>query len=171
MDTLFQVTVLPPGEWDPQIRLEPPPQVPSQTERMVSVNKDKEEDGAPPRIPLTCLKIPLQGLILDAKRRYRHYLTDFRDAFWDTTTNKCSVLSLLTTIASIVFIYFANIAPAITFGLVLSDKTGGFLVRLYITCYRVVYNNIIIAIIEINLMTRCTCNRASNYKLTVSDTD
>ena len=25
-----QVTVLPPGEWDPKIRLEPPPKVPSQ---------------------------------------------------------------------------------------------------------------------------------------------
>jgi len=25
---LDKVTVLPPGEWDPQIRLEPPPQVP-----------------------------------------------------------------------------------------------------------------------------------------------
>ena len=27
---LDKVTVLPPGEWDPQIRLEPPPKVPSQ---------------------------------------------------------------------------------------------------------------------------------------------
>ena len=123
--------MLPPGEWDPHIRLEPPPQVPSQTDRMVSVNKDKEEGVVPPKASVECSKIPCRGLYLDAKRRYSHYLTDFKDAFWDTTANKCSVLSLLTTIASIVFIYFANIAPAITFGLVLSEKTGHLLVSVY----------------------------------------
>lgn len=29
----FQVTVLPPGEWDPNIRIEPPNKVPSQDKR------------------------------------------------------------------------------------------------------------------------------------------
>ena len=29
----FQVTVLPPGEWDPNIRIEPPPSIPSQAAR------------------------------------------------------------------------------------------------------------------------------------------
>ena len=31
----FQVTVLPPGEWDPSIRIEPPASVPSQENRRV----------------------------------------------------------------------------------------------------------------------------------------
>ena len=46
----MQVTVLPPGEWDPQIRLEPPKQVPSQAERRLKpkdLEKQKEEEEAP----------------------------------------------------------------------------------------------------------------------------
>ena len=80
-------------------------------------------------LPLSFSSSPFQGLIRDAKRRYRYYLSDFRDAFWDTSTNKCSLLALLSTIAVIIFIYFVNIAPAITFGQVLSDITDGKLVR------------------------------------------
>lgn len=125
---IFKVTVLPPGEWDPDIRLEPPSQVPSQSERRVGV-KDTTDQQEPPRPVVTFSKIPFKGLFDDAKRRYKHYLTDFRDAAWDTHRNKCSILALLTTIASIIFIYFANIAPAITFGQVLSEKTGQYMVR------------------------------------------
>ncbi len=66
----------------------------------------------------------------DMKRRYSVYHTDFKDAIWDTSTNKCSILTLLSTIATIVFIYFANISPAITFGQVLSEKTNGSLVSI-----------------------------------------
>ena len=48
-----QVTVLPPGEWDPKIRLEPPNSVPSQDFRKApptknidgSDNGDDESDG------------------------------------------------------------------------------------------------------------------------------
>ena len=72
---------------------------------------------------------PFQGLIRDAKRRYRYYLSDFRDAIWDTSLNRCSFLTLLSTLAAIIFIYFVNIAPAITFGQVLSETTDGQLVR------------------------------------------
>lgn len=115
--------MLPPGEWDPQIRLEPPSQIPSQNERIVGVKETMEEEVKAP--PVQFSKIPFKGLVDDVKRRYRKYLTDFRDASWDTSRNKCSILALLTTIASIIFIYFANIAPAITFGQVLSEKTGG----------------------------------------------
>ena len=120
---LDQVTVLPPGEWDPQIRLEPPPQVPSQVDRMVSSKESKEITEHPPTIEFN--KIPFTGLWSDIKRRYRQYPSDFKDSVWDTATNKCSVLTLLSTIASIIFIYFANIAPAIIFGQVLSEKTDG----------------------------------------------
>ena len=30
---IFQVTVLPPGEWDPSIRIEPPPETPTSDNR------------------------------------------------------------------------------------------------------------------------------------------
>lgn len=126
----LKVTVLPPGEWDPDIRLEPPPQVPSQNERLAGVKDNGgNQEKATPLVSFS--KIPFRGLIDDMRRRYRHYLTDFRDAAWDTTRNKCSILALLTTIASIIFIYFANIAPAITFGQVLNEKTGGYMVSIY----------------------------------------
>lgn len=124
---VLKVTVLPPGEWDPDIRLEPPSQVPSQTKRKAGV-KDCRDQNPTPTPQVTFSKIPFKGLYDDAKRRYRNYLTDFRDAAWDTHRNKCSILALLTTIASIIFIYFANIAPAITFGQVLSEKTGQYMV-------------------------------------------
>lgn len=39
---LDKVTVLPPGEWDPQIRLEPPSRIPSQYERKQSVDPRKK---------------------------------------------------------------------------------------------------------------------------------
>lgn len=118
---------MPPGEWDPDIRLEPPPKIPSQAERRVH-GKDAGDKETEIPSSVECTKLPLRGLIGDIKRRYRHYVTDFRDAFWDTSKNRCSILALLTTIASIIFIYFANIAPAITFGQVLSEKTGGYMV-------------------------------------------
>ena len=137
---LIQVTVLPPGEWDPQIRLEPPPQVPSQVDRMVSSKESKETTEHPPTIEFN--KIPFTGLWSDIKRRYRQYPTDFKDSVWDTATNKCSVLTLLSTIASIIFIYFANIAPAIIFGQVLSEKTDGHMVNIYLSVYISIYLSI-----------------------------
>lgn len=39
---LDKVTVLPPGEWDPQIRLEPPSKVPSQANRRNTLPKNVE---------------------------------------------------------------------------------------------------------------------------------
>ncbi|XP_059688597.1 electroneutral sodium bicarbonate exchanger 1-like [Gavia stellata] len=57
---LDQVTVLPPGEWDPSIRIEPPKNVPSQS--------------------LFCPSSRLfGGLILDVKRKAPWFWSDFRD--------------------------------------------------------------------------------------------
>lgn len=47
---LDQVTVLPPGEWDPDIRIEPPSSIPSQ---------DKRKQGSPPPLPFPLLLLPL----------------------------------------------------------------------------------------------------------------
>ena len=127
-----KVTVLPPGEWDPQIRLEPPAQVPSHAKRLLS--KELEKPETKPPHPVQFSKVPFSGVWSDMKRRYRVYHTDFKDAIWDTSTNKCSILTLLSTISAIIFIYFANISPAITFGQVLSEKTNGNLVSHTCTC-------------------------------------
>lgn len=40
---LDKVTVLPPGEWDPDIRLAPPEKVPSQVDRRISIAPKKEQ--------------------------------------------------------------------------------------------------------------------------------
>lgn len=54
--------------------------------------------------PLARTGYPFGGMVKDLKRRYKHYLSDFRDAL------DPQVLS------SVIFIYFAALSPAITFG-------------------------------------------------------
>ncbi|XP_031734012.1 anion exchange protein 2-like isoform X1 [Anarrhichthys ocellatus] len=53
------------------------------------------------------------GLIKDVTRRYPQYLSDIRDAL----NPQC--------MAAVIFIYFAALAPAITFGGLLGEKTEG----------------------------------------------
>ncbi|XP_033715559.1 anion exchange protein 3 isoform X1 [Tursiops truncatus] len=53
------------------------------------------------------------GLVRDVKRRYPHYPSDLRDALH----SQC--------VAAVLFIYFAALSPAITFGGLLGEKTEG----------------------------------------------
>ncbi|XP_015682650.1 anion exchange protein 2 [Protobothrops mucrosquamatus] len=53
------------------------------------------------------------GLVRDVRRRYPKYLSDFRDAL----DPQC--------LAAVIFIYFAALSPAITFGGLLGEKTKG----------------------------------------------
>ncbi|KAJ8272700.1 hypothetical protein GJAV_G00092390 [Gymnothorax javanicus] len=53
------------------------------------------------------------GVIRDARRRYPKYISDFKDAM----NPQC--------MAAVIFIYFAALSPAITFGGLLSEKTDG----------------------------------------------
>uniref|UniRef100_A0A8C2AEC5 Anion exchange protein n=1 Tax=Cyprinus carpio TaxID=7962 RepID=A0A8C2AEC5_CYPCA len=53
------------------------------------------------------------GVIRDAQRRYPKYISDFKDAL----SPQC--------MASVIFIYFAALSPAITFGGLLGEKTEG----------------------------------------------
>lgn len=53
------------------------------------------------------------GVLADIQRRLPHYLSDFRDGL----STKC--------VASILFLFFACLAPAITFGGVMAVGTGG----------------------------------------------
>lgn len=56
---------------------------------------------------------PFAGIAADLRRRIPHYIDDFKSGF----QGKC--------VASIVFMFFACLAPAVTFGGVLGDYTGG----------------------------------------------
>ncbi|XP_017390783.1 anion exchange protein 3 isoform X4 [Cebus imitator] len=53
------------------------------------------------------------GLVRDVRRRYPHYPSDLRDALH----SQC--------VAAVLFIYFAALSPAITFGGLLGEKTEG----------------------------------------------
>ncbi|RXM34480.1 Anion exchange protein 3 [Acipenser ruthenus] len=63
--------------------------------------------------PLKRTGIPFGGLLKDIKRRYPQYLSDLRDVLH----TQC--------LAAVVFIYFAALSPAITFGGLLGEKTKG----------------------------------------------
>ncbi|VDP90723.1 unnamed protein product [Echinostoma caproni] len=197
---LSAATLLPPGEWDPSIRIDPPASVPSQDSRKTGAPNGTQQAVAPPppipevidqltaggdRLATLCLAAAGQmslltqqasdkgsptthgdatgasktdgrsfgsrleltsveagagvedapgghgndpalqrtgrlfgGLILDIKRRAPHYLSDFTDALHV----QCC--------ASFIFLYFACLTPIITFGGLLAQATGGYLVRL-----------------------------------------
>uniref|UniRef100_A0A672J2A0 Anion exchange protein n=1 Tax=Salarias fasciatus TaxID=181472 RepID=A0A672J2A0_SALFA len=66
--------------------------------------------GPPPDDPLSRTGRPFGGMIRDIKKRYQHYKSDITDAL-----NAQAV-------AAIIFIYFAALSPAITFGGLLADK-------------------------------------------------
>ncbi|KAM3860224.1 anion exchange protein 2-like [Diretmus argenteus] len=63
--------------------------------------------------PLERTGRPFGGLIRDVRRRYPKYVSDFKDAL----NAQC--------MAAVIFIYFAALSPAITFGGLLSEKTEG----------------------------------------------
>jgi len=116
---LDAVTVLPPGEWDPSIRIEPPNSVPSQEGRKnpnqpppeKEVDEEDEEDKMREDAGLTRTGRFCGGLINDIKRKKPFFLSDFKDAL------------SLQCLASYFFIYFACLTPIITFGGLLGDAT------------------------------------------------
>ncbi|KAG3279529.1 solute carrier family 4 member 7, transcript variant X8 [Ictidomys tridecemlineatus] len=119
---LDQVTVLPPGEWDPSIRIEPPKSVPSQEKRKIPVfpNGSAPISGETPKEAAHHAGPELQrtgrlfgGLILDIKRKAPFFLSDFKDAL------------SLQCLASILFLYCACMSPVITFGGLLGEATEG----------------------------------------------
>ncbi|XP_073827647.1 na[+]-driven anion exchanger 1 isoform X14 [Musca autumnalis] len=116
---LDAVTVLPPGEWDPAIRIEPPAAVPSQEVRKRPPEAPKEEIDEEELEAQIRKETGLSrsgrlfgGLINDVKRKAPFYLSDFTEAF----SMQC--------IASWIFLYFACLSPIITFGGLLSQATG-----------------------------------------------
>ncbi|XP_078789129.1 sodium-driven chloride bicarbonate exchanger isoform X7 [Oryzias latipes] len=117
---LDQVTVLPPGEWDPSIRIEPPKNVPSQEKRKIppvpngvtDLGESPEPGGhGGPELQRTGKFFG--GFILDIKRKAPHYLSDYTDAI------------SLQCLASFLFLYCACMSPVITFGGLLGEATEG----------------------------------------------
>ncbi|CRK93510.1 CLUMA_CG007044, isoform B [Clunio marinus] len=118
---LDAVTVLPPGEWDPSIRIEPPTVIPSQEIRKRPPEKqpkkeepddEEEEQKLREESGLSRSGRLFGGLINDLKRKKPFYLSDFKDGV------------NLQSVASWIFLYFACLSPIITFGGLLSEATG-----------------------------------------------
>ncbi|KOB71446.1 Sodium-driven chloride bicarbonate exchanger [Operophtera brumata] len=118
---LDAVTVLPPGEWDPAIRIEPPAAIPSQDPRKrpndhnnlkEEFDEEEEEQKQREESGLSRSGRLFGGLINDLKRKMPWYWSDFKDAF------------ALQCVASWIFLYFACLSPIITFGGLLGEATG-----------------------------------------------
>ncbi|XP_070767650.1 sodium bicarbonate cotransporter 3-like [Enoplosus armatus] len=118
---LDQVTVLPPGEWDPSIRIEPPKSVPSQEKRKMAwapngsahcsdIFKEAEHQTGP---ELQRTGRIFGGLVNDVRRKAPFLWSDIRDA----VSLQC--------LASVLFLYCACMSPVITFGGLLGEATKG----------------------------------------------
>ncbi|XP_062307166.1 solute carrier family 4 member 4a isoform X1 [Osmerus eperlanus] len=123
---LDEVIVLPPGEWDPAIRIEPPKSLPSSEKRKnmyaggdnSQMNGDTPYDGGPGGGGGHAVGDELKktgrlfgGLMLDIKRKAPFFASDFYDVFH------------IQALSAILFIYLGTVTNAITFGGLLGDAT------------------------------------------------
>ncbi|XP_035513955.1 solute carrier family 4 member 4a isoform X2 [Morone saxatilis] len=121
---LDEVIVLPPGEWDPAIRIEPPKSLPSSDKRKnMYAGGDSQMNGDMPHDEghgggghavgdeLKKTGRFCGGLLLDIKRKAPFFVSDFTDAFH------------IQALSAILFIYLGTVTNAITFGGLLGDAT------------------------------------------------
>uniref|UniRef100_A0AAQ4P3P3 Anion exchange protein n=1 Tax=Gasterosteus aculeatus aculeatus TaxID=481459 RepID=A0AAQ4P3P3_GASAC len=109
---LDEVIVLPPGEWDPKIRIEPPKKVPTADKRF-----EKDEEMPPQHElgeELAFTGRFCGGLYLDIKRKLPWVPSDIYEGFH------------LQSISAVLFIYLGCITNAITFGGLLGDATDNY---------------------------------------------
>ncbi|XP_073771326.1 electrogenic sodium bicarbonate cotransporter 4 isoform X10 [Danio rerio] len=130
---LDEVIVLPPGEWDPKIRIEPPKKLPSAEMRksVFSLNElgqpngnagggsasaEDEEMPAPHELgeELKFTGRFCGGLWLDIKRKAPWFFSDFYEGFH------------IQSVSAVLFIYLGCITNAITFGGLLGDATDNY---------------------------------------------
>ncbi|XP_036954173.1 electrogenic sodium bicarbonate cotransporter 4 isoform X4 [Acanthopagrus latus] len=130
---LDEVIVLPPGEWDPKIRIEPPKKVPSADKRksVFSLNELGQMNGTAggkggldqdEEMPeqhelgeeLAFTGRFCGGLFLDIKRKLPWLPSDFYEGFH------------IQSISAVLFIYLGCITNAITFGGLLGDATDNY---------------------------------------------
>ncbi|XP_052079272.1 electroneutral sodium bicarbonate exchanger 1-like isoform X2 [Mytilus californianus] len=121
---LDQVTVLPPGEWDPKIRIEPPSTVPSQQGRKENKPQpagpkealmfiEEEESHVDPTLVRTGSLFG--GLVADIKRKIPWYPSDFKDCLH------------MQCVASVIYLYLATLTPNVTFGGLLGIATDNYM--------------------------------------------
>ncbi|XP_027008666.1 electrogenic sodium bicarbonate cotransporter 1 isoform X3 [Tachysurus fulvidraco] len=129
---LDEVIVLPPGEWDPDIRIEPPKSLPSSDKRKNNLGAGGVGGGDGSKLngdaPIESgagggggghhvgeeLKFTGKfcgGLCLDVKRKLPFFASDFYDAL------------NIQALSTILFIYLGTVTNAITFGGLLGDAT------------------------------------------------
>ncbi|NXF54869.1 S4A4 protein, partial [Oceanites oceanicus] len=123
---LDQLTVLPPGKWDPSARIPPPSCLPSPHRRTTMHPLDRQSHGngdtaaAGDRASLghLCSREELErtgrlfgGLLRDIRRKAPWYSRDFSDALHP----QC--------LSAVLYIYLATVTNAITFGGMLGDAT------------------------------------------------
>ncbi|XP_019061579.1 anion exchange protein 4 isoform X4 [Fukomys damarensis] len=125
---LEEVTVLPPGQWDPTARILPPKCLPSQHKRSPSQKQEVEglsalstaraEDRHGRGLHVSSLELQrtgrlFGGLVQDVSRKASWYRSDFLDALHP----QC--------FSAVLYIYLATVTNAITFGGLLGDATDG----------------------------------------------
>lgn len=143
--------VLPPGDWERQALL-PIDEIKAKSEaikrRKLGAKKSEETkpllvaggdgggDGKKPPFPnpLERTKKPWGGLINDIRRRYPHFKSDVRDGL----NAQCA--------AAAIFMYFAALSGAITFGGLMSDKTEN-LIGISETLVATAFSGIIFALL------------------------
>uniref|UniRef100_A0A8C7Q619 Anion exchange protein n=1 Tax=Oncorhynchus mykiss TaxID=8022 RepID=A0A8C7Q619_ONCMY len=121
---LDEVIVLPPGEWDPKIRIEPPKKVPTADKRksVHSLNELGQPNGTAGGSgghsedeEIVCVFVRFcGGLFLDMKRKLPWFPSDFYEGFH------------IQSISAVLFIYLGCITNAITFGGLLGDATDNY---------------------------------------------
>uniref|UniRef100_A0A6Q2YUT5 Anion exchange protein n=1 Tax=Esox lucius TaxID=8010 RepID=A0A6Q2YUT5_ESOLU len=124
---LDEVIVLPPGEWDPKIRIEPPKKVPSSVLNLNELGQVNGTAGGPAGGEDEEMPAPHElgeelqftgrfcgGLWLDIKRKAPWLLSDFTQGIH------------IQSISAVLFIYLGCITNAITFGGLLGDATDNY---------------------------------------------
>ncbi|XP_051487536.1 anion exchange protein 4 [Apus apus] len=124
---LDELTVLPPGKWDPSVRIPPPSCLPSPHRRPIMHSPNPQSHGhqdvaaAGDRAGLghQCSTEELErtgrlfgGLLRDIRRKVPWYGSDF----WDALHPQC--------LSAVLYIYLATVTNAITFGGMLGDATA-----------------------------------------------
>jgi len=120
MDRFMQDTyVIPPSEWDPSIRIEPPTNYISKENRQTAEEKAaeiEEIDLTPHTDPnLVASKRPFHGLLVDIRNKLPFYLSDFTD---------CASLQCL---AATLYLYLVCLCSVVAFGGMLGAATENYM--------------------------------------------
>jgi len=111
--------VIPPGEWNPTIRIEPPEKFLSKEERtkvkeiaeLIHAEPDPSaHDHADPTLKGS--KKPFNGILQDVKRKLKFYVSDFTDCL------------NLQCVATTLYMYLVSLCSLVAFGGMLGKKTG-----------------------------------------------